>query len=197
MRDRRPPHIAEWLLSRFGITQRNEALIGDLAEEFQNGRSATWYWKQTAVAILRNGRLVPGFGIASFAGWALQLIPALLVSTYEFPASRVVAGVCGVCLACLQMRARRLLVGSEFRWRDLRGFLRDPNGPFNWRGVPLWALIACDEFADYLVTCLLLYAAIGRFRLTAFVFCEILWLIAHVFVEPAVIRLRSNRNPRR
>jgi len=114
MKPRKPPVAATWLLNRFGLAARNEALMGDLAEEFQNGRTLSWYWKETAVAIVRNGRFLPGFAFASFSGWALQLIPALLVSTYEFPASRAVAGVCGVCLAFLQMRARRLSLAVNF-----------------------------------------------------------------------------------
>lgn len=43
--------LAMWLLSRFGVPQRNEALVGDLIEERRAGRSAFWVWGQTAVAI--------------------------------------------------------------------------------------------------------------------------------------------------
>ncbi len=48
---RRAPVLATWLLERFGVKQQNEALIGDLAEEYQAGKSAAWYWWQTLVAI--------------------------------------------------------------------------------------------------------------------------------------------------
>jgi len=53
MRSVRPPSAATWLLHKFG---RNEALSGDLLEEYSLGRSDAWYWRQVLVAI------VVGFG---------------------------------------------------------------------------------------------------------------------------------------
>src|SRR5579862_2098572 len=51
MTQRQPPRIATWLLQRMGIAGQNPALAGDLLEEFQNGRSAVWYWRQILWAI--------------------------------------------------------------------------------------------------------------------------------------------------
>jgi hypothetical protein len=39
--------MAEWLLERFGIPQRNESLMGDLMEEYSAGRSRCARWKAT------------------------------------------------------------------------------------------------------------------------------------------------------
>jgi hypothetical protein len=48
-----PPRLATWLLEHLTTAGRNEALAGDLLEEFRAGRSSGWYWRQiiSAVAI--------------------------------------------------------------------------------------------------------------------------------------------------
>jgi hypothetical protein len=46
-----PPRIATWLLERFGPDYRNESLVGDILEEYQQGRTRAWYWRQAIVAI--------------------------------------------------------------------------------------------------------------------------------------------------
>lgn len=51
MRRIEPPATATWLLEHLTPGERNEALAGDLLEEFQNGRSTVWYWFQVMVAI--------------------------------------------------------------------------------------------------------------------------------------------------
>jgi hypothetical protein len=52
----RPPRVATWVLGRFGTGQALGPVAGDLFEEWQRGRSRTWYWKQVLVAV------VVGFG---------------------------------------------------------------------------------------------------------------------------------------
>jgi hypothetical protein len=47
-----PPSLATWLLEHLIRREDNEALAGDLLEEFGQGRSVTWYWYQVLVAIL-------------------------------------------------------------------------------------------------------------------------------------------------
>ena len=47
-----PPQFATWLLLR--LSCRNEALAGDLREEFQRRPSKFWYWRQVLVAITVN-----------------------------------------------------------------------------------------------------------------------------------------------
>jgi len=49
MTPRRAPRLALWLLGRF--VPDSEPLAGDLAEEFENGRSAPWLWWQVLGAI--------------------------------------------------------------------------------------------------------------------------------------------------
>jgi len=48
---RSSPAVARWLLSAFGCSLKNDAILGDLDEQFQNGRSGGWYWRQTVTAI--------------------------------------------------------------------------------------------------------------------------------------------------
>jgi hypothetical protein len=44
-----PPTAATWLLNKFGCA--NDALKGDLVEEYGRGRSRAWYWRQVLIAI--------------------------------------------------------------------------------------------------------------------------------------------------
>lgn len=47
-----PPPITTWILERLIPGNRNDALSGDLREEFRSGRSASWYRKQVLAAFL-------------------------------------------------------------------------------------------------------------------------------------------------
>jgi hypothetical protein len=55
MNSSKPPVVATWLFEKFLSSSANflsdSALIGDLVERYQKGRSRTWYWKQVVVAI--------------------------------------------------------------------------------------------------------------------------------------------------
>ena len=52
MRSTQPPAVATWLLRQFGCSPRNEAILGDLIEQYRHGRSRLWYWQQTLIALL-------------------------------------------------------------------------------------------------------------------------------------------------
>src|SRR6266576_1784526 len=47
-----PPKLATWLLEQFSDVFKNAPLAGDLTEEFKQGRSSAWYWRQVFWAIL-------------------------------------------------------------------------------------------------------------------------------------------------
>ncbi len=45
-----PPSVATWLLKH--LARKNEALAGDLIEEYRRRRSTSWYWRQALTAIV-------------------------------------------------------------------------------------------------------------------------------------------------
>ncbi len=52
MKSSKPPALATWLVEHMIPGDNNEALAGDLLEQFREGRSVAWYWRQVIVAIL-------------------------------------------------------------------------------------------------------------------------------------------------
>lgn len=50
MKEGRPPSLATWMLEHLTPIDRDEALAGDLLEDFRSGRSSGWYWRQTFAA---------------------------------------------------------------------------------------------------------------------------------------------------
>jgi hypothetical protein len=73
---RKPPAIAAWLLEHFSS---NVALIGDLNEEYQHGRSFAWYWSQVFATIINkvyeDVRFHPVVVVRGVAfGWVLMLV---------------------------------------------------------------------------------------------------------------------------
>jgi len=46
-----PPKAAIWLLRHARPGSHNQALTGDLIEQFREGRSRGWFWKQVLIAI--------------------------------------------------------------------------------------------------------------------------------------------------
>jgi hypothetical protein len=52
MIERVPPGLALWFLKHWGSPYHRESLAGDLIEQYQEGRSKAWCWKQVAVAVL-------------------------------------------------------------------------------------------------------------------------------------------------
>jgi hypothetical protein len=76
MKSPTPPPLATWLLQRFGA---KEALVGDLVEQYQRGRSGVWYWRQVVIAIVAGivaeVRYHPWFTVrAMLLGWTLRWI---------------------------------------------------------------------------------------------------------------------------
>jgi hypothetical protein len=47
-----PPRLASWLLQRFAFGPQRESLIGDIVEQYEQGRSTMWYLRQTLATVL-------------------------------------------------------------------------------------------------------------------------------------------------
>lgn len=52
MSSKNPPTIATWMLEHLTLGRKDEALAGDLLEEFRRGRPSAWYWRQVLVAVV-------------------------------------------------------------------------------------------------------------------------------------------------
>jgi len=78
---RRPPRVASFLLER--LAPGNEALHGDLEEEFSRGRSTAWYWNQVLGAIALQGPLaVRARGLVAAENFITGIITLLLIGFY-------------------------------------------------------------------------------------------------------------------
>ncbi len=81
-----PPPAATWMLTHIVPGEHNEAMAGDLMEEFRRGRSRNWYWRQVlaAIAIGCYRDLVRHRMALAFAAvWSL-LTPAWFVVFHKF-----------------------------------------------------------------------------------------------------------------
>ncbi len=82
MRRTEPPSIATWMLRHLTLGNLNDALAGDLLEEFRCGRSSHWYWRQVlqAIAIACARDVFSHLNMLFFAGLWSMLTPAWLLT---------------------------------------------------------------------------------------------------------------------
>lgn len=78
------PKLATWLLKRLNSIPDNDALIGDLVEQYFQGRSRLWYWKQAFLAIVVSfGREISKHPVLTLravaSGWAVIFLYRLLL----------------------------------------------------------------------------------------------------------------------
>ena len=52
MMKRPPPVFATWLLAHFASDYQRDSLVGDLIEQYRQGKSRFWYWKQVVAALV-------------------------------------------------------------------------------------------------------------------------------------------------
>lgn len=79
MNRNQPPIIAKWLLRHSGCSPNNAAVVGDLDERYQQGRSEVWYWQQVLSAITVGFfTAIWGNGLLTLralaVGWGMSLV---------------------------------------------------------------------------------------------------------------------------
>jgi hypothetical protein len=114
-----PPVMAAWLLKHLVLGDRNEALEGDLLEEFQRRRSTSWYWHQVL-------RVILCFSNVLRAGW-------LTVSTVIF----ALAWVYGLC-AMVYLSAHSPLPATTGNWIPYGDPVAIPVGIVFYLAMPLF-----------------------------------------------------------
>jgi hypothetical protein len=149
-----PPSLAMWMLGK-----SNEALAGDLHEEFCSGRSAAWYWRQVLSAILIRGAHALRIRRAAllFAGLWSMLVPGWLL---------IVAGI------ERSVHLNKYLSGMMWPWSPLcdLGLMLAASLLFLWAGILLY-LFADSWHADDLRLC-----ELGRGIAASLPAVLILWL---------------------
>jgi hypothetical protein len=192
MNPRKPPVLATWLLKRLGIADGNAPLAGDLLEEFQSGRSAAWYWRQTFMAIatgMRRNAWVARRYLGAFSiGYAAQAGVAFMLWRNSWPSI-----LHGIAFTTLAVVMAILLLGTLSRrlWRP-----RDRKQPGS--DLPKvesfleFAFFAVAAFGAYLVMYCLL-ALLWPQSLREWAFTESIWFLG--FILPDLTRPRSQ--PRR
>jgi hypothetical protein len=127
VRTAKPPSLATWLLQHLSPGSRNEALAGDLIEEFRAGRSHGWYWRQvlSAIAIESSRQLVSHRTVLAFAALWSMLAPAWLLA---------------VSHAEQHFHFAERISGFDWLWFSVSdlGLLLAANLVFIWAGIALY-----------------------------------------------------------
>jgi hypothetical protein len=195
MNPRQPPRLANWLLHFFGYARQNPPLAGDMQEEFQWGRSAAWYWRQTLVlsftCLARNARNSRRRLTGGILGWAIQVGISSVLWRLHFPPrmphGRSVSGQLLILSAFLTLV---LMVGLavllKWGYRELKRRSSDPEGRL---------MSACDQFGNSL-WCYSFNMLLGGEQNWSFVSLQAMllsyWMIFNLI--PAVVFARRTKS---
>jgi hypothetical protein len=114
MRNRKPPGLASWIVRTVAPAYWRQSFIGDLNEEYAQGRTALWYWSEVAALLVVIGakRLQAALSVRSAAfllrlageSFAVAALVALVYQSHGRGApqlllrSLVLAGLALLCL---------------------------------------------------------------------------------------------------
>ena len=186
MSRRQPPALALWLLDRLGFAGGNAPLIGDLLEEFRNGRSALWFWRQAltivANSFARRAALLQIYWIALIAGLAAQLPLSLLLFRLHLPPPihNVAGKIVGFVLMSIGLNLIPLLGRRVFgkTSKDAKLILLKPGGGGIQQPV-LFGAAAFESFGGilllYCLSCVLFSPALFS-SFAEVVVCEVIWV---------------------
>jgi hypothetical protein len=182
-------------LDRLEYTRQNTALTGDLLEEFRNGRSAGWYWRQT-FAVIANGfprhvaALAP-YLLAVSAGYAVQFPVSYALWSLRFPRLVTASGWGKGALWILMQVAGWFGSAAPMKWTlgqwnvRLRPMFRAV-GSDRQKRTTILALACYDSFWLGLWSYCLSAVVFWRFSQTEFLRFESIWFVLWVFT-PAVL----------
>jgi hypothetical protein len=84
MTSKQPPKVATWMLKHFGSGSDNDALLGDIAEQYRGKESVAWYWRQALSGIvvsffkeIRGHKRIAAQAL--LAGWGMWTVYVTLV----------------------------------------------------------------------------------------------------------------------
>lgn len=86
MKSSHPPILATKLLGQLVSGPHGDALAGDLIEQYRQGRSAVWFWRQALLAIIVSFAKDRTLGGPAVLGWLLVLL-LMVVSVGRHPSS--------------------------------------------------------------------------------------------------------------
>jgi hypothetical protein len=154
MSNRKPPGLAGWIVRTIAPVYRRQSFIGDLNEEYSQGRSALWYWGEVAalLVVICAKRLQDAVSVR-FAAWLLRLtgealaVAALVALAYQnhgsaapelLPRALMLAGLALLCLLVSALAASSSARRLSAVKRMLAAFAAITLGAatLTWAGAP-------------------------------------------------------------
>lgn len=124
-----PPSLATWVLEHWTPGDCNDALAGDLLEEFRNGRTTAWYWRQVFSAI--------GFG------WGREVVKRRTMVLFAALWSMLAPGWLLIVAGFSQrFEFNARILSLEFPWSTLcdLGLMLAANLIFIWAGILVYLI---------------------------------------------------------
>jgi len=183
MKTRKPPRLAAWLLKWMGAA--DDPLAGDLIEEFQNGRSAAWFWRQSLWAIVtgmgRQLRASRRYYGAVTLGFAAQACVSYWLLKHSWPHVRPGSGVGAYALL---MTAGAWVAVRMWRPGGSKGYLqkrlsgRHEFGARRLRSLTVYTAVA--HFSIYLYAYFLSTYLRADYTVGFWAYNQVIWFVSNL-----------------